>query len=182
MKTLHEEIIGLYKAIEWREKDYIPIGYYVSGRSNYHRKDDYGIWQSTNDWNVAEQYAGNDGYIALYTPKNNANIIDLRDYNKRKKIIDKLVDDYENNKLDSELEDLISYVLDEGNIEDLIDELYPDDIVSSAEFYDNPELVDWFDRVFGYDLVTFGKEAAVLFNHDEMDILNIDANLLNSRK
>jgi hypothetical protein len=76
-------------------------------RSVAELKNDGYVVLMTKDWNVAEQYSGRSGAMYMIRPGDNSEVFDARKENTRREIGRKLIDDYREGSLSSELEQVI---------------------------------------------------------------------------
>lgn len=141
----------------------IPEGWYVHGnnRSKTELYNDGHVIQMTKEWDVAKQYGrGKGGSIWMIKPGDDAEIFDSTNKKNRDEIGREFIKDYQNGNLPPNLEYYIHLILQyekEGNliekpiesitqddIDTLTKDLNPPNIVTSAGWWDNPELVNWF--------------------------------------
>lgn len=151
-------------------KDALKNGYYLHGRRDDNLDTGYVI-QLTLQPDVAEQYAGKNGTTWAIKPKPDAKIFDANNKSNVNNVIEKLKDDYENGRLQSEIIDILEQNGEDGVDEilsSLADEMNPKDIVDSAGFWDNPELVEWFVNRTNYSFVQTNN-GAVVSNLDDVN-------------
>jgi lambda family phage portal protein len=146
---------------EWREKRELPDGWFVHGRAGRQDLQTSNVLQLTQDWDVSEQYAGQDGSEWMITPSKNASIADMADEEIAQQIASKFLQAYKNGELSPELDDIAASIR-EDDIESFLEELNPDDIVDSAKMWDSREFCAWVYDTIGIDFVTVDSGAIVL--------------------
>lgn len=142
----------------------IPDGWWVSGRGGTQElQDDRGfVTMATRDWETAKQYRGKEGSIFALSPAPGAKVLDVSEAAGREKIFDKLVDDFNNDRLPQQIADLLDEENPISTLKKISDEFNPRDIVDSGEALDNPDLVQWLWDSMGVDAVVTDNGFAAL--------------------
>lgn len=139
------------EAQEAWERGEIPEGWQIHGRSAQ-RPDFSDVVQLSESTAIAEQYAGyGKGDIWYFAPSNEGKSLDFSDTSSPdfERIYDKFKDDFEKDRLpdqDSLSEDM------EDAWESFKSSFAPEDIVNSAEAYDNSDWVEWLLENFDYEV------------------------------
>jgi mannose-6-phosphate isomerase-like protein (cupin superfamily) len=165
--------------LKYLQERKVPKNWFISGRGE-HRAEDSGILQATNRWEIGEQYSRG-GYMIVFTPKSDSNVMNMMDVKVRKKIVEDLIQDFEEGNLDYDLDQdckmWFENVKDdeerENNIKSLEDGFLPKNIVDSAENYDNPALYSWLYDKYRLDMAYLGEDAAVGFEKENLNYVEI---------
>ena len=153
------------------EKGEVPDGSFVHGRVGKQSLRDDVVILGTNDWEVAEQYAGDNGSMWLLEPSTTSKVLDAdKNYFK---IVDALFADYKKGALPYELEKTIEYEIKEyglsGTKEKIAMEIVPEDIVGDAGMWDSIDFVEWVVDRFEYDIVVWNEgESAAIINKNNI--------------
>jgi uncharacterized protein YeeX (DUF496 family) len=146
------------KLIEYMDKDVCPDKWYLHGSRVLNKDLSTDIAQCSTEWETALSY----GQVCIYVfaPIIKSTVIDCRDRNTREQIISIMKKDYENGVLDYQAASDIEGM--SGNFwRGLSDSLNPKNIVNSAEFYDNPNFMDWIYDQFNPDIIIVNEGAVV---------------------
>jgi hypothetical protein len=163
-------IIDTKDATYWYKQYEVPKDAWVHGRYGQKTLRENVVIEGTQDWNVAEQYADNNGSMWLFKKKSGTKIIDSNSKSFIQKVWDKLNKDYESGVLSSELDDYMRRLGEESNSKSsFAEELSPDDIVDSAGVWDMMDFTEWFTDVFKYDGVLTNNGGIIILNYKKFD-------------
>lgn len=168
------------QAAQYRKKGIVPEGWFVHGRAGRQDLDTGNVIQLSKDWDVAEQYAGKKGSQWMLAPKDEESVMDLTDESVRSKIIGKLSSEYSSGKLGNgfpEVRDLIESQGDDDDsvakvLSDLGESLNPENIVDSAGWHDNQDLVYWLYERFNPGMVQT-NDGAVVYDLSKMKTVKV---------
>ena len=150
-----DRIMTPEKAANLKEKGEIPEGWFVHGRQGSQEIKEGFPTLFSNDWNVAEGYAGEKGSMWIGQPKSEEDIFDATDVEACDKLSEKFLSDYEKGNLDYGNEQLAKSLLsnNKGSRNDAkVDfdrSLNPRNIVNSAEYWDGGSEMNWFYETTG---------------------------------
>lgn len=160
------------EAAEWREKGEVPEGWYVHGRAGRQDLETGNVIQVTRDWNVAEQYAGDDGSEWMLRPNADAKILSSSDTSAVQDLVQKLRDDYENGALTPHLDSLIQSA--DEDWDRIAEDFNPPNLVDSAGWYDDRDMCGWIYDRMGIDAISVEDgEAAVILNRDAFKAVKV---------
>lgn len=123
------------------------------------------VIQLSQKADVAEQYAGKNGTQWEVSASDKTKVLDTRNSEELNKLKSDLFDDYESGKLDLSFDELIEQngkPKAKETISKLIDEMNPDEIVTSAGAWDNPDIAAWIYDRYGFDMVKTKNGAIVI--------------------
>jgi len=184
--AIEEEIPSIEVAREWYANNQVPDGWFVHGRSPFIKngkkiknqlRDDVPILMS-RDIEVMDSY-GRNGSRWYIRPKKTAVILDLTNEENMRKIVDAAIRDYEEGesrfrRIALDIEAAHGEINDEI-IEDSIRKSFnPQNIVNSAEAYDDTAWGNWLYEVSEADFIVT-QDGAIALSNDEIDAINIDA-------
>ena len=143
------------------ENRVIPDGWYVHGRASRQDLETGQVIQMTKDWDVADQYAHKNGSKWMIRPSEDATVLDLssRSTPDMDRVVAAAIDDFENGDRDfsdivSDIEGSLGREATTSDVEKAIrDSFSPDDIVNSAQAYDNWTWAGWLTTRLGVDFV-----------------------------
>lgn len=173
-----ENIMTPEKAAILHEKGEIPEGWFVHGRQGTQEIKEGFPTQFTNDWNVAEGYAGEKGTMWIGQPKSEKDIFDATDADASDKVSEKFFSDYEEGNLDYDSEQLAESLLSNNNGSrndaevDFARSLNPKDIVASAEYWDGGSEMNWFYKTTGKTFIKT-RNGAVNLPGGDMRIVKV---------
>jgi len=142
--------------------DELPEGWYVHGRASRQDLETGMHIYGTVDWAVAEQYAGDDGSVWVFTPI--VDPIDMRTEAAQNELAKTIEKDYLKGGVTTEYVEHslneLGYAVDDPSPDELSEafellaaEFNPSDIVNHAEAHDNPELSYWFAETYNHPIV-----------------------------
>lgn len=175
MKKLN--ILGIENkdANYWYDHYEVPKDGWVHGRFGQKTLRKNVVILGTQDWDVAEQYAGKQGSLWLFNKKGNTKLVDSDSINFSKKVWDKLNEQYEVGSLSLEMDEYMERLKEESNFEDkFYEELSPEDIVDSAGIWDMMDFVEWFSDNFKYDGVLTEGGGIIILNYNNFDYSKVD--------
>lgn len=160
-------------------------GYWYSGQQEtdpLRLRQDKGSLYLTNDIDFARSYAtgGKNEYIHKVKINPEAKAFDTSKSKDVERVANSLFRDYNNDKLDYELSDMIERAIAENGSkkaarERIIEELSPNEIRNES-IYDNGSFQGWLYDRHGFDVVKFWDEnTALLLNLEKAGINNLTA-------
>lgn len=142
----------------------LPADVYVHGRYGRQDIDTGHVIMGSKSWDAAERYSGKKGSIWALSPKQNAKILDAENAEQMADIKAALQKDYEDGNLQPATDEIIK----EHGVDALVAEMQPDDIVNSAEAYDDGTgITEWLDGK-GYHGVRV-NDGIVVIDRDYFD-------------
>lgn len=139
---------------------------YYHGSSSGVPGSNAGMLQLSKDPEIAKMYAGRSGKSFRVSERKNTKLVDLSDHNEILKIAKDLENDYNSGKLydlAQEMEHSIGKdALSTEDFQKIAKGFNPDEIVNSAENWDNSNLVDWFTRKYPHEMIKTRNGGIVL--------------------
>lgn len=162
---------------QWAFNNYsqntLPKGYVVHGRRTKKDLNTGWVIQGSYSWEVAKQYAGNQGTIWLIRPNNDANILKEKDIKAFCAWLYKelLKGEYPEIRNSYERGNAFEELNKEDVLADLLDNYNPKDIVCSAQAYDN---IDWQDPLYDYGIdFVYTENGAVVLDLDKIEGIQV---------
>jgi hypothetical protein len=141
-------------------RDEVPDKWLVHGRSGKGIEDleTGNVIQLADKWEVAEQYAGDEGSMWMIKPSRDAKIFDATDDKQVASLWDKFNADYDKGRLQPDLEGMVQDYREAGDdgFEKFRAEVNPPNIVDTAANYDSQAFVSWMNESAGYDFAQGG--------------------------
>ena len=163
-------------------RDEVPDGWYVHGRGGRQDLNTGNVIQMTRSWEVADQYAKDRGSRWIIRPSSDAIVLDLsgQHTSDMDRVVAAALDDFETGAHDfgavvGDIESSIGRDADTADIEAAIRSSFsPENIVNSAEAYDNWSWAGWLADALGVDFVHV-KGGAVAIGDYAVDAVKVPA-------
>lgn len=163
-------------------RDEVPDGWYVHGRGGRQDLNTGNVIQMTRSWEVADQYARDRGSRWIIRPSSDAIVLDLsgQHTSDMDRVVAAALDDFETGAHDfgavvGDIESSIGRDADTADIEAAIRSSFsPENIVNSAEAYDNWSWAGWLADALGVDFVHV-KGGAVAIGDYAVDAVKVPA-------
>lgn len=156
----------------------IPDGWYVHGRAGRQDLNTGSVIQLTKSWETADSYSGKNGSRWLIRPSKDAVIFDLSDQYSpdMEKVVEAALSDYEKGELPflADIEGVTNGDIDESDVENAVRESFaPEDIVNSAQAYDNGSWSEWLQNRLGVDFVKTPDGAVSISGNDKIESVRV---------
>lgn len=151
-----------YEAYQSRE---VPEGWFVHGRGGSQELADH-MAQATRSWDVADYYAGRKGSVWMFKATPETKVLDMTDSETLETIAQRIEQDYnEGRQMPLSMARAIDvYGL---SFKEVAEAFNPENIVDSAEAFDDVEWAEWLYDHFGVDMA-ITNDGAVILNHENV--------------